>query len=209
MIDAELVKEHYAQMPDEKLTAILKLDGVEITYEAFIILKREYYKRKLNPDLLTEIENKRLAQSKQKIHSNFKKEAITIENKLWNGVLKLKSENKSNKEIFDWLLTKDVQPEAAIEGIKHIELVAKALYKRAKKAMLLSFLLFFGGIILCIVHLQEPINITYAIYGIILALAPLRFFYTNHNAYKLFDKVIEILNQEKNEVQSADKDDLL
>ncbi len=203
MIDIELIKKRYEQMPDEKLVVVLKLDGVEITYEAFIILKREYNRRKLNPELLTEIENKRIENSKQKVYSNLEKEATIIENRLWSGVLKLKSENKTNKEIFDWLVNEGIQPESAIECLNYIEPVAVAVYKRAKRAMIFSFLFFFGGIIFCIANLQQSVNLTFAIYGIILAVAPLRFIHTNHKTYKLCEKIHYIISKEKEEAEKA------
>ena len=74
MIDLELVKETYARMPDEKLIAMLQEDAMNISYEAFLLLKREYNKRKLDPVLFSQAEADRQEQSKEKVRRNFLRE---------------------------------------------------------------------------------------------------------------------------------------
>jgi hypothetical protein len=199
MIDPEQIKENYARMPDEKLISVLKEDGLSIIYEAFIILKREYNKRNLNTAFLAEIENKRLDQSKQRVQSNFEKESNIIENKLWNGVIRLKAENSTNKEIFDWLVAEGVYPELAMEGVNHLGPVAAAFYKKALRVMLLSMLFIFGGIILCFLGIEGKVSTTTLFYGALLIVTPLRFIYTNHKTYQLCEKAMDLLKQEKKE----------
>ena len=48
MFDVDIIRDNYASMPDEKLMLIAKEDSPDLTDEAFVILKAEFAKRRLD-----------------------------------------------------------------------------------------------------------------------------------------------------------------
>lgn len=103
-MDPEIIKENYARLPDEKLTALLKEEGKEVTYEAFILLKREYNKRKLDPAILKATEELRQEENRNKIVDNFKKEIWWQINYYEHAMLERKSRGETNQSIESWLM---------------------------------------------------------------------------------------------------------
>ena len=73
MIDLELIKANYSQMADSQLFELTKAEGTIISYEAFIVLKKEFIKRNLDRQVLREIETRRLELTKNNILSNYLK----------------------------------------------------------------------------------------------------------------------------------------
>ncbi|NOT52423.1 MAG: hypothetical protein HOP10_14225 [Chitinophagaceae bacterium] len=201
MIDPELIKETYADMPDEKLIRLVKQDGTSITYEAFILLKREYSKRKLDPLVLAEAEQLREEESKNKIRNNLERESILINDLLWKGVFQQKAEGKKNTEIIEWLIQVGVEPEIATKGISELAVVINNAYKKAKKIMIASFISILLGIISGAGFFSGALNSNYLIYGGIFIVAALRFFPANNKMYRLCEKAMMIIEQEKIEIK--------
>jgi len=52
MFDVNLIKERYARMRDDQLVSLANKEGTEITYEAFVALKKEFRKRNLDNGIL-------------------------------------------------------------------------------------------------------------------------------------------------------------
>ncbi|MBI5371543.1 MAG: hypothetical protein HZA79_05895 [Sphingobacteriales bacterium] len=50
MTDLDLIEEHYASIPDEKLILIAAKDSPDLTTEAFLLLKKEFSRRGLSID---------------------------------------------------------------------------------------------------------------------------------------------------------------
>lgn len=203
MVDSGIIKEAYASLSDDQLIAIAKKDGAVITYEAFVILKREYSKRKLDPAIISEIEQIRLEQSKEKVLSNFKREENIISNKFWSEVYKQKASGKKNDEIINWLKKEGVDPEAASEAIANLGKYAKADYNRAKKAMIISFVAILTGILVCGAFFYGEVNSTFGLLGAILTITIIKLFPANNRIYRLCEKVLSVIEEEKAEKTEA------
>ncbi|MFN8290426.1 MAG: hypothetical protein U0U70_09225 [Chitinophagaceae bacterium] len=197
MISKELVQAYYENLTDQKLVEVIKEDGLSVTHEAFIVIKREYRKRHLDPSFIEVIEKKRQEHAVDKINENRKQEGIINSNRIIRGILVLKGASASDDAIFKWLVKEGIDPDDAMKGTGEIETLTKHLYKKAKKTMALSMLFIFTGVLLCVGCLQGELRNIYLLSGIILIVMPARFFYTNHRFYKLCEKAMQVIEKEK------------
>lgn len=200
MIDITIIKENYARMADEQLIDLIKKDGHAITYEAFIVLKREFVKRNLDPEIVREAEELRLEGSKNKILTNFKREDQIVNQVLWNLVFRLKAEKKTDQEIIDALKQKEVPTALATEAVTKIETYARLGLKKLQKAILLSIVLLMTGIIISVVAFSDPVNLAYLFVCTgMLIISTIKYLPGHHRAYQLFVRAITVIEEEKTE----------
>lgn len=148
MVDTDLIKANYASMTNEQLIALAKEEGNDISHAAFIVLKREFRKRALSTELMTEIETKRNEFGKEKILSRIEKEFYQSLGELWTAVIQLKYEDRSDDEVRQYLIDEGSSYEQAqafvtdLENIlKHLLTITKSQINNCMFAFLASILL--------------------------------------------------------------------
>lgn len=199
MMDPEIIKENYARLPDELLTALLKEEGTAVTYEAFILLKREYNKRKLDPAILKATEELRQEESRNKIVDNFKKEIWWQINYYQHAMLARKGRGETNQSIEKWLMKEGFEPEAASDAVKELSNDIRELYQRSRKSMLGLFGIILIGLISVSVFLSDWQNFTYAFIGGIMVISAIRYIPVAHRYYTISSKALEVIEREEEE----------
>lgn len=184
-------------MTDEQLINTAKLDGTSITYEAFIILKREFKKRNLAAELVLEMEKKRQEDIAGKVQNNMEREEILINNLLWKEVIRQVAEGRTKSEIMDWLVGKGIEPENAYLAVKNSGNIISQLYSKAKTAMAVSLLFVFIGAAVCIACIESSLNRKYLIYGIIITATTLSYIGMNHKFYRFCEKAKNQIDAEE------------
>lgn len=143
MVDVELIKANYSHMADEQLIFFARNESILISHEAFIVLKKEFRQRKLAPEVIAEAEKAREDKNREKIVNNLQKEFDKANNKLWNEVFQMKSEDKSNDEIQEYLLNEGLSYVDSQRYIQEMGIVAEATLK-SNKRYLIRYVCFCG-----------------------------------------------------------------
>lgn len=184
-------------MTDEQLVNTAKIDGTSITYEAFIILKREFKKRNLAAELIIEIDKKRQEDIAGKVQNIREREEILINNILWKEIIRQIAEGRTKSEILDWLVNKGIDPEIAFLNLKNSVNIISALYSKAKLAMAVSFLFLFIGGAICIASIESSISRKFLFYGIVILASTLSYIGMNHQFYRLCEKAKKQIDAEQ------------
>jgi hypothetical protein len=193
MIDIELIKETYGRMPDEKLAAFLEHDAMNISYQAFILLKSEYTKRKLDPSLLLAVESSRVEQSKQKIRVNFFREGDKENKRLSRRVFEMKASGKTNGQIIDMLIDNNIDSGQAFATISHLHMIAQMFYNSARKKMMYSSFAFFLGLLMLLGSMNMRLSGNLGFIGAVLVLLGIGFFFGNKKMYRISKKAIHAI----------------
>jgi len=171
MFDAELIKNNYSQMADEQLIYLAKNEGTLISHEAFIFLKKEFRKRNLSPEVISETEKARSEKSREKIINNLEKESDRTNNKLWNEIFDLKAEGLPDSEIKAFLLNEGLSNEESEFYIGEMKAVAETTIKKIRIYILRAVCSLLFGFLLLVWNYYSFISITAIIVGIVIFLS--------------------------------------
>lgn len=154
MFDIDLIKKNYSKMADQQIIELANSEGTIISHEAFNVLKREFIKRNLDKQLIKDVESKRLESKKGNIQDNILKEEQDINQQLWDYTIQQKYENKTDEEIIQGLIAKDVSIENARNAVSDLE---TAITKASKET---SNKIFRGMVFICIAGLVAYLSYT-------------------------------------------------
>jgi hypothetical protein len=171
MVDVELIKANYSQMADEQLIFFARNEGTLISHEAFIVLKKEFRKRNLAPEVIAEAEKAREDKNREKIINNLEKEFNKANNKLWNEVFQMKSEDKSDNEIQEYLLSEGLSYVDSQRYIQEMKTVAEMTLKNNKRYIVRSICFLLLGVTLLIWNYFSFFSIEAVIVGIFVSLS--------------------------------------
>lgn len=171
MVDVELIKANYSQMADEQLIFFARNEGTLISHEAFIVLKKEFRKRNLAPEVIAEAEKAREDKNREKIINNLEKEFNKANNKLWNEVFQMKSEDKSNNEIQEYLLSEGLSYVDSQRYIQEMKTVAEMTLKNNKRYIVRAICFLLLGVALLIWSYFSFFSIEAVIVGIFVSLS--------------------------------------
>lgn len=171
MVDVELIKANYSQMADGQLIFFARNESTLISHEAFIVLKREFRKRNLAPEVIAEAEKAREDKNRDKIINNLEKEFNKANNKLWNEVFQMKSEEKSNNEIQEYLLSEGLSYIDSQRYIQEMKTVAEMTLKNNKRYIVRSICFLLLGVTLLIWNYFSFFSIEAVIVGIFVSLS--------------------------------------
>ena len=101
MRNIELIRENFARMPNEQLTAIAEKEGHELMPEAFQILKEEFRKRGLSYSTIQSVEEKKAEKQQQKMELLTQTDAD--KNAVWKYIFDQKEKEAPNREIIKGL----------------------------------------------------------------------------------------------------------
>lgn len=171
MVDVELIKANYSQMADEQLIFFARNEGTLISHEAFIVLKKEFRKRNLAPEVIAEAEKAREDKNREKIINNLEKEFNKANNKLWNEVFQMKSEDKSDNEIQEYLLSEGLSYVDSQRYIQEMKTVAEMTLKNNKRYIVRAICFLLLGVALLIWSYFSFFSIEAVIVGIFVSLS--------------------------------------
>jgi preprotein translocase subunit SecF len=171
MVDVELIKANYSQMADEQLIFFARNEGTLISHEAFIVLKKEFRKRNLAPEVIAEAEKAREDKNREKIINNLEKEFNKANNKLWNEVFQMKSEDKSDNEIQEYLSSEGLSYVDSQRYIQEMKTVAEMTLKNNKRYIVRAICFLLLGVALLIWSYFSFFSIEAVIVGIFVSLS--------------------------------------
>jgi uncharacterized membrane protein YheB (UPF0754 family) len=171
MVDVELIKANYSQMADEQLIFFARNEGTLISHEAFIVLKKEFRKRNLAPEVIAEAEKAREDKNREKIINNLEKEFNKANNKLWNEVFQMKSEDKSDNEIQEYLSSEGLSYVDSQRYIQELKTVAEMTLKNNKRYIVRAICFLLLGVALLIWSYFSFFSIEAVIVGIFVSLS--------------------------------------
>jgi preprotein translocase subunit SecF len=171
MVDVELIKANYSQMADEQLIFFARNEGTLISHEAFIVLKKEFRKRNLAPEVIAEAEKAREDKNREKIINNLEKESNKANNKLWNEVFQMKSEDKSDNEIQEYLSSEGLSYVDSQRYIQELKTVAEMTLKNNKRYIVRAICFLLLGVALLIWSYFSFFSIEAVIVGIFVSLS--------------------------------------
>ena len=205
MVDIDTIRENYARMPDFMLLQVAA-EGKHLTYDAFIVLKKEIKQRGLDTTTIEEQDAIRIENNKEKIRGNLAKSAKDFTNKIWTLALESKQQGLSDIEIQQVLVREGIMPEEAIAITSELPDVTKYLLKNAAKTIsdenvwLLCLLI----AIVVLVGLRAT---TWALYFLIAmkGISSLVLVTRAINNKEKLNEIISVLEKEKNTTKTINK----
>ncbi len=124
----DLVKHQYASMTDGQLVYLAK-GSDDLTYEAFLILKKEFRKRNLDKEIIKKAEENRVQLKKDKIKSYLEKELLNNVSQILRTVINGKLSSTPNAEIQEQLMELGLDYEQSSEVISNLRPTSEHLLK--------------------------------------------------------------------------------
>jgi hypothetical protein len=158
-------------MPDEELIRFAQNESQNLTLDSFHLLKSEFEARGLD---LTVIESaqvdKQLAEA-TKVSEFEKSIAFEFTNTIWELALDEKENGSSDKEIFNLLIQKNINPEYAFMLIESIESRAKELADNFDTEIIFGWILLIIGGLLVLFTITSTTSLNGPIvWGLLLAI---------------------------------------
>ena len=127
MINLNIVKEYYQRMPDEQIIRFAQNESQNLTLDSFHLLKSEFEARGLDLTVIESAQVDKLLAEATKVSEFEERTAFEFTKTIWNLAFDEKEKGRTNEEIFNLLLQKNIKPEYAFMLIESIEPKAKEL----------------------------------------------------------------------------------
>jgi hypothetical protein len=188
LISLEIVKEQYQRMSDEELIRFAKNESQKLTPTSFHLLKVELGSRNLDPAILESILVDRELKEATKLSEFEKTTAEEFTVTIWKFAFDEKEKAKSNEEIFNSLIKKNINPDYAWMLIESIEPKARELADSFGTEIIIGWILVLVGGLLVLFNLNyESSEARYLLWGgllVILGLIRLITSYTKKSKYQ-------------------------
>lgn len=198
MVDLKIVKEQYQRMPDEELVRFAINESQKLTIESFHLLKAEFEERNLDLGVIEAVETENeLAEATRQ--SEFERATVNaFAETIWQFAFDEKEKGKSNREIYNSLLKKNVGSDYACMLIESIEPRAQELVDSFDTDIIVGWILAIAGAGLLIFTLNaaEP-NINFLVWGSILALGGAVRLFTSYRKKRKFEIIVSNVEAEK------------
>ena len=197
MIPIEIIKQKYASLSDAELCALVG-ESTSLSHEAFLALKRELRKRRLDGDLILVAEKQRVAEKQGRIQENLAKAYESHVQKVWLSTMEGKQRGLRDEELITQLRELGLSYEEASEVLLLLPRVVNDLFRKAgqhmKKCGLACLLGLLGLFILLPNFSSVPLSVLY-LSGVLLLYGAVGFFKAERQ-YQQCRQVLEVLAQE-------------
>jgi len=202
MVELKIVKEQYERMPDDELIRFAKNESQSLTLEAFHLLKSEFETRKLDIGVLESVQVDRELAEATKL-SNFEKQtASEFTETIWKFAFDEKEKGKSNKEIYNLLLKKNIAENYAYMLIESIEPRSRELVDSFDTEIIVGWVVLIIGALLLLLTLNSTSQIMFLLWGSALAIGGIARLSRSYIKKRKFQTIVKNIESEKEEQNS-------
>jgi hypothetical protein len=198
LIDLKIVKEQYERMPDEELLRFATNESQKLTIESFHLLKSEFESRNLDLTILERVQTeKELAEAMQL--SEFEKNtASQFAETIWQFAFDEKEKGKSNQEIYNALLRKNISENYAYMLIESLEPRAKELVDSFENEIIVGWIFTIAGALLLLYTLNlDEIQMTFLIWGTLMLLGGIIRLGASYSKKRKYQTILTNIETEK------------
>ncbi|MBL0054934.1 MAG: hypothetical protein IPP31_01850 [Chitinophagaceae bacterium] len=197
-IDLNIIKEQYQRMPDHELIRFAQNESLSLTLQSFHLLKAEFKARNLDFSVIESAQVDRELAEATKISELEKTIAATFTETIWKFAFTEKEAGKSNEDIYNALLKKNITPEYAYMLIESIEPRSRELADSFENEIIIGWILFVLGLFLSVfLFNQESIRGTYLLWGPVLTIAGMVRLATSYARKKKYQTIVRNIEAEK------------
>lgn len=197
-IDLNIIKEQYQRMPDHELIRFAQNESLSLTLQSFHLLKAEFKARNLDFSVIESAQVDRELAEATKISELEKTIAATFTETIWKFAFAEKEAGKSNEDIYNALLKKNITPEYAYMLIESIEPRSRELADSFENEIIIGWILFVLGLFLSVfLFNQESIRGTYLLWGPVLTIAGMVRLATSYARKKKYQTIVRNIEAEK------------
>lgn len=186
-------------MPDEELLRFAKNESQKLTIESFHLLKAEFESRNLDLNVLNTVEVEKQLAEASKLSEFEKTTANEFLSTIWNFAFDEKEKGKKDREIFNALLKKKVNPEYAHMLIESLEPKAKELADSLGTEIIVGWILLIVGGALMIFTLSGESSLNFLLWGSMLILGGVLRLSKSYSRKKKFETIISNIEVERSE----------
>lgn len=197
MIDIQIVREQYQQMADEALISFAVNEADKLSIDAFHSLKQEFEARKLDIGIIQEVElHNELAEVTKA--SEFERIiAGQFTETIWKFAFDEKAQGKTNRQIFDSLLKKNIREEYAYMLVESIEPRAIELVGSYDTEIIVGWIISIGGWLLLLFTISIKFSVSFLIWGIVLLIGGRIRLATSYKNKGKFQRIVQNIETEK------------
>ncbi|HMJ47422.1 MAG TPA: hypothetical protein VK498_08830 [Ferruginibacter sp.] len=198
IVDLKIVREQYQRMSDSELIRLAENESVSLTLESFHLLKAEFKSRNLDFSVVESAQVDRELAEATKLAEFEKNTAAVFTETIWKFAFDEKELGKTNEEIYNSLLKKNITSDYAFMLIESIESRSRELINSFENEIIVGWILFILGIGLSMFILNSTSNnATLVIWGPILIIGGIIRLATSYNKKRKFQTIVNNIEAEK------------
>jgi len=202
IIDLNIVKEQYQRMADEELVRFAKNESLNLTLESFHLLRSEFRSRNLDFTVIETAQVDRELAEATKISEFERTTAASYTETIWKFAFNEKELGRSDGEIFNALLKKNIAPEYAAMLIASIEPRSRELARGFENEITVGWILFILGIFLTVFLISSlSASSVVIIWGPLLTIGGLVRLATSYSRRKRYQTIVQNIEAES-EIES-------
>jgi hypothetical protein len=158
-------------MSDEELVRLAAVEGQNLTPESFHLLKAEFEARNLDLSIIQTVQTEKDLAEAVKMSEFEKTTSLQFTETIWQFAFDEKEKGKSNQEIYDALLKKNIDDKYAYMLIASIEPRAKELVKILDLKINIGWILTIVGSIFFLYALNsDEVQVPFFVFGTLMIL---------------------------------------
>ena len=198
MIDVKIVKEQYERMPDEELVRFAVNEAQKLTIESFHLLKSEFENRNLDLSIIETVQTEKDLTEAAKLSQFEKTTAFEFTETIWQFAFDEKEKGKSNQEIYEALLQKNITDNYAYMLIASMEPKAKELVDSFDTDIIVGWIFTIAGALLLLYTLNaDTIHAAFLIWGTIMLLGGIIRLAVRYTKKRKFQTIVNNIETEK------------
>lgn len=200
MVDLNIVREQYERMQDEELVRFARAESHNLTIQSFHLLKLEFEARNLDLNVIEDARVTRELQEATKLSEFERVTASAFAENIWEFAFDEKEAGKSNEQIFNELLKKNITADYAYMLIESIEPRSRQLADSFDTEIIIGWILLVIGIFLSMYIVDsKTVNIFFIVWGPLLALGGIIRLSGSYSKRKKYQTIVDKIEAEKNQ----------
>jgi hypothetical protein len=190
-------------MPDEVLVNFAVNESQSLTIESFHLLKSEFEARNLDLSVLEAVQvDKEIAEA-TKLSEFEKQTALQFAEGIWQFAFDEKAKGKTNLQIYNALLRKNIDPNYADMLIASIEPKANELVNNFDNKIIIGWMLTIAGILLLAYTLSlDTVRFVFLIWESVLVFGGLAQLVPAYFQKRKFQMILRVIDTEKEDESS-------
>jgi len=185
-------------MPDEELVRFAVNESQKLTIESFHLLKSEFEARNLDLSIIETVQTEKDLAEATKLSEFEKATALEFAETIWQFAFDEKEKGKSNYEIYEALLLKNINDNYAYMLISSMEPKAKELVDSFDTDIIVGWIFTIAGAILLLYTLNvDTLHAAFLIWGILMLLGGIKRLVGSYSKKRKFQTIVSNIETEK------------
>ncbi|MFT3680573.1 MAG: hypothetical protein QM791_09895 [Ferruginibacter sp.] len=190
-------------MPDSELLRFAKNESSNLTQDSFYALKAEFESRGLDLNIINEADNQRFAAEKTKQDKFEQTTLMEFTETIWKFAFDEKEKGKTNRDILDSLIKKNIHPDYAIMLIESIEPKSKEMAGDLENGIIAGWIFLIIGSLLLMFTIASPnIHAIFLLWGFLLSAGAIARLTKSYTQKRKFLTILKNIETEREEIDN-------